>query len=104
MGYRKFIQTFEGSSKDNEILSATCLSQNEMFDYIGENNYGYGWHISNLKIYDKPKELSEFERPCPYQGNCHSECQKGKFKNDGMLLCSNKITRPPQSYMKVKEL
>ncbi len=58
--HRKFIQTFEGSSKDNEILSATCLSQDEMFDYIGVGNYGYGWHISDLKIYDKPRELSEF--------------------------------------------
>lgn len=65
---------------------------------------GFAWHISDLKIYDKPKELSEFEHPCPYQGNCRSECQKGKFKNDGIFLCSNKITRPPQSYMKVEEL
>ena len=60
LGYRKFIQTFDGSSKDNEILSATCLSQDEMFDYIGVGNYGYGWHISDLKIYDKPLELSAF--------------------------------------------
>ena len=59
-GHRKFIQTFEGISKDNEILSATCLSQDEMFDYIGIDNYGYGLHISDLKIYGKPKELSEF--------------------------------------------
>ena len=60
---RKFIQTFEGSSKENEILAATCLTQDEMFDYIGAGNYGYGWHISDLKIYDKPKELSEFKTP-----------------------------------------
>ena len=57
---RKFIQTFEGSSKENEILAATCLTQDEMFDYIGAGNYGYGWHISELKRYGKPKELSEF--------------------------------------------
>lgn len=36
---RKFIQTFEGSSKENEILAATCLTQDEMFDYIGAGNY-----------------------------------------------------------------
>lgn len=56
LGHRKFIQTFEGMSKDNEILSATCLSQDKMFDYIGVGNYGYGWHISDLKIYDKPRK------------------------------------------------
>ena len=72
---RKFIQTFEGSSKENEILAATCLTQDEMFDYIGAGNYGYGWHISDLKIYDKPKELSEFG-----------------------------LTRPPQSWQYVEEL
>lgn len=82
---RKFIQTFEGSSKENEILAATCLTQDEMFDYIGEDNYGYGWHISDLKIYDKPKELSEFFTPM------------GKRP-------SYMVERPPQSYMYVEEL
>lgn len=72
---RKFIQTFEGSSRENEILAATCLTQDEMFDYIGAGNYGYGWHISDLKIYCNPKELSEFG-----------------------------LTRPPQSYQYVEEI
>ena len=57
---RKLIQTFEGSSKGNEILAATCLTQDEMFDYIGAGNYGYGWHISDLKIYGKPLTLDDF--------------------------------------------
>ena len=70
---RKFIQTFEGSSKENEILAATCLTQDEMFDYIGAGNYGYGWHISDLKIYNKPKELSEFGFTRPPQGWCYIE-------------------------------
>lgn len=57
---RKLIQTFEGSSRENEILAATCLTQDEMFDYIGAGNYGYGWHISDLKIYDFPLTLDDF--------------------------------------------
>ena len=81
---RKFIQTFEGSSKGNEILAATCLTQDEMFDYIGAGNYGYGWHISDLKIYDKPKELSEFFTPM------------GKRP-------SYMVERPPQSWQYVEE-
>ena len=36
-----------------------CLSEKELEDYLGANN-GYGWHISDLKIYDKPKDLGEF--------------------------------------------
>ena len=70
---RKLIQTFEGSSKENEILAATCLTQDEMFDYIGADNYGYGWHISDLKIYGNPKELSKFGFTRPPQGWCYVE-------------------------------
>ena len=70
---RKLIQTFEGSSKENEILAATCLTQDEMFDYIGADNYGYGWHISGLKIYGNPKELSEFGLTRPPQSWCYIE-------------------------------
>lgn len=104
---RKLIQTFEGSSKENEILAATCLTQDEMFDYIGAGNYGYGWHISELKIYDKPKELSEFERPCTYKGICYS-CER--FRPNGIPLpapygfCETKITRAPQGWCYVEEL
>lgn len=44
--------------------SEICLSESEMFDYfIGKNKkdgIGWLWHITDLKIYDKPKELGEF--------------------------------------------
>lgn len=35
----------------------------ELHDY-GKGKTLYGWHISDLKIYDRPKELSEFRKPC----------------------------------------
>lgn len=38
---------------------AMCLNQPELIRY-GKGETLYGWHISDLKIYDKPKELSEF--------------------------------------------
>ena len=46
-------------NNEHDILKASCLSFNEMYEYIGEN-VGYGYHISKLVIYDTPKELSEF--------------------------------------------
>ena len=82
------------------ILGDDCLSFNEMKAYLG-NKKGYDWHISNLKIYDNPRELSEFSRPCSYSGLCFS-CKRTSFKKDGNLLCNTKITRPPQSWMYVK--
>lgn len=36
-----------------------CISFSDFDAYLG-GKHGYGWHISDLKIYDKPKELSEF--------------------------------------------
>lgn len=41
----------------------TCLTDKEIMDYLGNGKQGWGWHISNLVIYDKPKELSEFYKP-----------------------------------------
>lgn len=43
-----------------EALYETCLTVNEMRTYMGNSDKVYGWHISELKIYDKPKELGEF--------------------------------------------
>lgn len=40
-------------------LSPTCLSEEELHEYAGIKPI-YFWHISDLKIYDKPKELKEF--------------------------------------------
>lgn len=100
--HRKFIQTFEGGSKENEIFAATCLTQDEMFDYIGAGNYGFGWHISDLKIYDKPKELSEFYKPCSQSKNLDCDW----LRNHNVCSCSEKklITRAPQSWQYIEDL
>ena len=51
----------ELSSTTNAAFSpATCLTQAEIIAYIGDKGRCYGWHISDLRIYDTPRELSEF--------------------------------------------
>ena len=87
---------------NNGYEFATCLTYRQVADY-GKGKTLYGWHISDLKIYDTPKELSEFSRPCSYSGLCFS-CKRTSFKKDGNLLCNTKITRPPQSWMHVEDL
>ena len=87
---------------NNGYEFATCVTYRQVADY-GKGKTLYGWHISELKIYDKPKEWSEFSRPCSYSGLCFS-CKRTSFKKDGNLLCNTKITRPPQSWMYVEEL
>ena len=44
-------------------VPGTCLTDREIADYLGNGKTGYGWHISDLKIYDKPKELKQFQIP-----------------------------------------
>jgi predicted transcriptional regulator len=43
---------------DEDDILHTCLSAAEMRKYANGANGLYGWHISNLKIYDKPRELA----------------------------------------------
>ena len=43
----------------NEDFKKIGLTPKELFNYVGTKNF-YTWHIDDLKIYDKPKELSEF--------------------------------------------
>ena len=45
----------------DELLQAACLTEAQAKKYL-KGGDGYGWHISNLKIYDKPRDLDEFSR------------------------------------------
>lgn len=85
---------------DDEDLQKACLTEEE-FKRYGNGKSLYGWHISDLKIYDKPRELSEFIKPCPYGD---SPCQVCEYYFDYPGECRNIITRPPQSYMYVEEV
>lgn len=44
----------------------SCVSARELIQY-SNGNLLYAWHISALKIYDKPRELSEFGLKRPPQ-------------------------------------
>lgn len=80
---------------------AMCLNQPELIRY-GKGKTLYGWHISDLKIYDKPKELSEFYIPCK-----KPSCRMCDWEREyDVCACGYKkpLTRPPQSYMFVEEL
>ena len=84
---------------------ASCLSRSEIMDYIGPRGRAYGWHISNLKIYDTPRELGAFYRACDTK---RSVCEACKLFCERKDLCygdgTMQITRPPQSWGYVEEL
>lgn len=77
-----------------------CLSYDEVKNY-GKGKTLYGWHISDLKIYDKPKEFSEFRKPCDRFLDC---CTCRRLVRNEYMSCDNKITRPPLSWCYVEDL
>ena len=52
----------------DDDLNASCLTVNDLWECANGKTL-YGWHISDLVIYDRPRELSEFSLPRPPQ-NC----------------------------------
>ena len=89
-------------------IKKTCLDEYDLWDYIAgkavkanQMYVGYLWHISDLKIYDNPKECSEFRKPCDRFLDC---CTCRRLVRNEYMSCDNKITRPPQSWMHVEDL
>lgn len=85
---------------NNNDLKEMCLSAQELFDYIGVGKHLYAWHISDLKIYDEPKELSEFRKPCKINLPI---CDRCEYYSTWSGRCEN-ITRPPQSWQYIEDL
>lgn len=54
-----------------DLLLKSCISYNYLHSYVGSGGRFYGWHISDLKIYNKPKELSEFDLKRAPQSWCY---------------------------------
>lgn len=91
----------------NDLLNTAfimpALSNEELFTYLydGKRNYGWALRISDLKIYDKPKPIMQFYKPCPIE--CKN-CPGCEFYSNYTGTCMNNVDRPPQSYMYVEEL
>jgi hypothetical protein len=82
-GSAYFVSTADGEK--------TCLEYDELEKY-GNGKPLYFWHISNLVIYDKPKELSEFR-----------SYNVRAYLDNGYPMPTHEITRPTQSWLYVEE-
>lgn len=79
------------------LVEKSCLDNFELLTY-GKGKPFSVLHISNVKIYDKPKELNEFKTiKCTNKRGSCSDC---KIKPD----CIKQITRPPHGWQYVEEL
>ncbi len=93
----------------SEIEEKSCVDLNDLLSYKGERKYIYGWHISDLVIYEQPKELREFYRKCE-KFACEG-CEHLKYQqvnaDEYDYECEYfnyhiPITRPPQSWYYVE--
>lgn len=90
-----------GSLYSDGIQKEACLSYKELINYFYNGNpdgtvrIGYGWHISDLKIYDKPKFLNEITPFCNIKGELCEGCSHYVEAFGG---CCKTLKRPPQSY------
>lgn len=95
---------FEKACKD------ACLSYDEIEKYAGDKDV-YGWHIADLKLYDKPVGLYEFRRKCEAmvcEGCNHLKYQRvnsDEYDYDCEFYNQEiPIMRPPQSWCYVEEV
>lgn len=99
----------EGADISTEDMAKfSCLTAKELYEYEHSTEPKenciclvglYGWHISNLKIYDEPKPLDEFFYACDKQeGTDCSVCI------DHRETKCKAVTRPPQSWCYVEEV
>ena len=99
--------------EDREYATrGSCVSREELFDYLGiapgfsafdKKCEFFCWHITKLKIYDKPRPLANFHRPCPESLYCESCAMHNEHP---VPFCGNyalEIKRPPQSWCYAEE-
>ena len=105
-----------GDNPDNQWLQKSCLSYDDVAHY-GRNAPLFGWNISQLKLYDRPRYLGRFVVPsrigCCNEGKCRG-CQffiRGNamagIEADCMATFNTDeykpLRRPPQSWCYVEE-
>lgn len=96
-----FLVANEEQGVTNEIARQSCLYYDDMVSYFG-NKDGFGWRISDLKIYDRPRELSEF-----YTKKKCNLCKKSGYESTACMYDEDckvpmSITRAPQSWQYIE--
>ncbi len=85
----------------NDFEQQACLNRDQIWKYL--HGQGWAWHISDLKIYDKPVRLKDFWaiQPCTHRGNC---CTCRRWDAEKLIRRGEAfgIERPPQSWCYVE--
>lgn len=94
ISYMDLFENFRRLTHD--IITPSCLKVKELEEYLNTKD-GYGWHITDLVVYDEPRELRDFK---PYN-RTEEDC---KFSHLGLAIPKCKdcrecyVKRPYQSW------
>ena len=93
--YEKGVVSFSNTFKLFSSEDA-CMSQQEIYEYT-KFEPARGWHISDLEIFDQPKELSDFRSlPKTYHHDYESMVDYYRNKEE------RRLKRAPQSWQYVE--
>lgn len=96
----------------SETADLSCVGIEGLSEYLGHKDYGYGWHITDLVVYEEPRYLSEFytEGDCDCMNckkcywfdrgngyNVEDDCNLA-YKCVDLHKSLKPIIRPPQSW------
>ena len=85
-------------------VPGTCLTDKEIAEYLGNGKTGYGWHISNLIIYNMPKQLRELKSARTKHVTEKAFFQEGVCDEIRHVRVLEPLSRPPQSWCYVEAL
>lgn len=90
---------------DDTIEEKACMNREEIVRYL--KGKGYAWYISDLVIYDQPRELSEFYRKCEEYPAC-DDCEFCSWTIEEGYECvcdyEKPLKSPPQSWCYVEKV
>lgn len=79
----------------DDVEQQACLTREEIVRYL--KGVGYGWHISDLKIYEQPRKLQEF-------ASGSSRFELNHETADGFPIRLSGMKHPPQSWCYVEAM
>ena len=88
------------------VQEHACISREEYFKYLGlpynshfDSKGAYAWHITDLVIYDEPRELGEFLKATKVFPTLIKDIASNGYRYNEFYY---PLTRPPQSWCYVE--
>lgn len=89
----------------DKCLKESCLTMEEIVNYIGDSKDAYALHIDDLIIYDTPKGIREFFHAFSKRKDNVTFAIRGQClerQKRGVCDYSTRLKRPPQSWCYVE--